>query len=72
MKKNVGAVDRALSIVAGIIILGLFFVLDDSYHWWVLIGLVPLSTGLAGWCPAYLPFGIHTSGQKKRLCQPNS
>jgi len=72
MKKNAGTVDRALRIVAGIVILNLFFVLDDSYRWWALIGLVPLSTGLAGWCPAYLPFGIHTCGLKKRSGQPNA
>jgi Protein of unknown function (DUF2892) len=22
------------------------------------VGVVPLATGLMGWCPAYLPFGI--------------
>jgi hypothetical protein len=27
---------------------------------WGYIGVVPLATGLIGWCPAYLPFGIKT------------
>jgi hypothetical protein len=38
----------------------LFFVLDENTRWWALIGLVPLLTGLIGWCPAYLPFGLRT------------
>ena len=60
MKKNVGNIDRAVRIVIGIIILGLFFVLNESYRWWAIVGLIPILTGLAGWCPAYLPFGIRT------------
>jgi hypothetical protein len=27
---------------------------------WGLIGVVPLATGLIGWCPAYSIFGIKT------------
>ena len=27
---------------------------------WGWIGIVPLATGLSGWCPAYLPFGLST------------
>ena len=60
MKRNVGNIDRIVRIVAGLVILSLFFVLDDEYRWWALIGIVPLATGLVRWCPAYLPFGIHT------------
>ena len=60
MKKNVGNIDRAVRIVIGIIILGLFFVLNESYRWWAIVGLIPILTGLAGWCPAYVPFGIRT------------
>lgn len=60
MEKNVGGIDRTVRIVAGLIILGLYFVLDDSHRLWALAGLVPLLTGLVGWCPAYLPFGIRT------------
>ena len=60
MEKNVGGIDRSVRIVAGLVILSLFFVLDASYRWWALVGLVPLLTGFIGWCPAYLPFGIRT------------
>lgn len=60
MNKNVGDIDRIVRILAGIVILSLFFVLGENYRWWALIGVVPLLTGFIGWCPAYLPFGIRT------------
>ena len=30
-----------------------------------LVGIVPLATGLMGWCPAYTLFGMNTCGTKK-------
>ncbi len=64
MYKNVGGTDRVIRILLGIIVLSLYFVLDDSQRWWALVGLVPLATGLLGWCPAYLPFGIRTCAMR--------
>ena len=60
MKQNVGGIDRSMRIIAGLLILSLFFVLGENMRLWALVGLVPLLTGLIGWCPAYLPFGIRT------------
>ena len=60
MKHNVGCIDRAARIIAGLLILSLFFVLGDDTRWWALLGVVPLFTGLIAWCPAYLPFGVRT------------
>jgi Protein of unknown function (DUF2892) len=60
MSANVGGIDRTLRIVVGLAVLGLFFILDDTNRWWALVGLVPLATGLVGWCPAYLPFRVST------------
>ena len=57
MTRNVGGADRALRILAGLVIMA------AGYHYgngWGLVGLVPLATGLIGWCPAYLPFGLST------------
>ena len=65
MKKNVGGIDRTVRIVAGIIMLSLFFILGDTLRWWALLGLVPLMTGLIRWCPAYLPFGLRTCALRK-------
>lgn len=58
MTKNVGGIDRGLRIAAGLVLLSLVFVGPQTPWGW--IGLVPLFTGLIGWCPAYLPFGIKT------------
>ena len=60
MVANVGDMDRTLRIVAGLAILTLFFFLEGPNRWWALVGFVPLLTGVARWCPAYLPFGINT------------
>jgi hypothetical protein len=60
MEKNVGGVDRVLRIVAGLGVLSLLFLLEGNERWWGLIGLAFLGTGVLGWCPAYLPFGIST------------
>jgi hypothetical protein len=57
MNRNVGSADRVARIVLGIAVLVAGSVLGS---WWGLVGLVPLATGLIGWCPAYLPFGIST------------
>jgi hypothetical protein len=60
MEKNVGGIDRAARIIVGLGVLGLYSVLGEEVRMWALLGLVPLATGLIGWCPAYLPFGIRT------------
>ena len=60
--KNEGGVDRAIRVVAGLALLSLVFVGPQTAWGWV--GLVPLATGLIGWCPAYSLFGINTCGIK--------
>lgn len=56
--RNVGGIDRALRIVAGIVLLGMVFYGPETAWGW--IGLVPLITGLIGTCPAYALFGWST------------
>ncbi len=55
--QNVGGLDRAVRIVVGLVVLALGLVFKS---WWGLIGLLPLVTGLASWCPLYLPFHLST------------
>ncbi len=68
MTKNEGGVDRTLRLVAGIAVLSLLVVVDGPAKWWGLVGLVPLATGLMGWCPLYTVLGINTcsAGTPKR------
>jgi hypothetical protein len=58
MKKNVGSVERVIRIIAGIAILSLAFVGPASP--WAYLGIIPLATGLMGWCPPYALLGIST------------
>ena len=62
MTTNVGMLDRVLRIVVGLaliaVALGLFGPAYQSVWGW--IGVVPLVTGLAGWCPGYTVLGIRT------------
>ncbi len=58
MKKNIGSVERVIRIFAGIAILSLAFMGPKSS--WAYLGIVPLATGLAGWCPPYALFGFST------------
>ena len=62
MKRNVGITDRAIRIVAGFALLSFVFILEGNARWWGLVGLLPLATGLVGWCALYAPFGIDTCG----------
>jgi hypothetical protein len=62
MNCNLGGVDRVLRVVVGIGLLSLVFVGPQTAWGW--IGAVPLLTGLLGYCPAYLPFGIKTCKTK--------
>ncbi len=58
MTRNEGTIDRALRIAAGLVLLALVFVGPQTPWGW--IGLVPLATGLVGFCPAYRLFGFST------------
>jgi sulfite exporter TauE/SafE len=60
MGANVGGIDRTLRIVVGLAILALGLIVEGPARWWTLLGVIPLVTGLAGWCPAYKVFGIRT------------
>lgn len=54
MVKNIRhPVDKALRIVLGVALLALIFLIEGSARWWGLVGILPILTVLAGWCPAY-------------------
>jgi hypothetical protein len=63
MKANEGMIDRALRIVAGIGVLSLAFVGPQAP--WGYLGIVPLATGLIGWCPLYALLRINTCPVKR-------
>ena len=63
MIKNVGSPERLIRIVVGLALIAIVFVGPKSVWGW--IGLVPLLTGLTGWCPPYQLLGINTCSMKK-------
>ncbi|WP_114392617.1 YgaP family membrane protein [Oleisolibacter albus] len=67
MTKNIGGLDRALRLVAGLVLLSLLLVLEGDARWFGLIGLVPLATGLMRWCPLYTLLGIKTCPVRSQL-----
>ena len=63
MKNNVGAIDKKLRIGGGALLLALAVIgIGTPWTW---IGIVPLATGLMGWCPAYTLIGVNTCPTNK-------
>lgn len=58
---NVGNLDRALRVVAGLALIGL--AAGGVMGAWGYIGVVPLLTGLVAWCPLYRVLGIRTTSR---------
>jgi hypothetical protein len=58
MTPNIGAIDRGIRLVVGVVALSLVFVGPHTPWGW--LGLVPLGTALVGWCPPYALLGIST------------
>lgn len=64
IKSNLGTIDRAIRIIAGAALLALVFVGPQTP--WGYVGVVPLLTGLIGFCPAYCPLGLSTCRLSKQ------
>ena len=58
MEKNEPGWDRWLRVLLGLGLLSLTVVGPQT--WWGLVGLVPLVTGLWGFCPLYRACGLNT------------
>ena len=58
MKQNVHNIERIVRIVVGLLLISLAFWGPQSPWGW--IGVIPLATGLLGWCPPYAMLGIST------------
>jgi len=63
MTQNVGGIDKILRIVLGLVLIGATVM--GLLPVWGYIGIVPLATGLMGWCPLYPLIGLSTCPMKK-------
>ena len=56
--RNEGTIDRVLRVGLGVALIALVFVgLQTPWGW---LGLVPLLTGLVGFCPLYRLVGLNS------------
>ncbi|MEZ4870640.1 MAG: DUF2892 domain-containing protein [Bdellovibrionales bacterium] len=58
VEKNEGTIDRTIRVLAGVGILSMAFIGPETA--WGYIGIVPIVTGLVGFCPLYKVLGIST------------
>ncbi|MCW2284660.1 hypothetical protein M2323_002547 [Rhodoblastus acidophilus] len=56
--RNVGQLDRLVRIIIGLALISLVFVGPQTAWGW--IGVLPLITGLVGWCGLYTVLGLNT------------
>jgi predicted RND superfamily exporter protein len=65
MPVNEGVVDRVIRVILGIVIIVILAVfLPGENKWWAVLGLVPLITGITGFCGLYTLLGIKTCNVK--------
>ena len=62
MKKNVGGIDKILRIGAGVALVAWAALGGPVWAW---IGVVPLATGLTGFCPVYPLLGMNSCPIRK-------
>lgn len=65
MKVNEGTADRVIRVLVGLAILSALVLIEGQARWLGLIGLVPLITGLIGYCPVYGLLGFNTCPMKR-------
>ena len=59
MKCNIGHTDRVLRMTVGVSLMGLAaFGITGPWAW---VGIIPLLTGIMGYCGAYSLLGINTA-----------
>lgn len=58
MALNEGVLDRILRVIVGLVVLSLVFVGPKTA--WGYLGVIPLLTGLVGYCPLYALLGVST------------
>jgi hypothetical protein len=59
-KQNIGNIERFLRVLVGAALILGYFLSDGAYSWLYLLGIIPLATGVIGYCPPYAWLGINT------------
>jgi hypothetical protein len=68
MKPNQGTIDRSIRLVIAAVLIGVGLGVVGGTAGIVMaaIGAIPALTGLSGFCPLYVPFGIDTHRRSSR------
>lgn len=62
MKKNIHPVERVIRVAVGLVLVSQVFM--GAKNPWFLLGVIPVLTGLIGWCPPYALLGVSTCPKK--------
>ena len=66
MSKNMGTADRVIRVIIGLVLIAMYFMYPTAgYRWAFLLGIIPLATGLIGWCGLYSLLGIRTCALRR-------
>lgn len=74
--QNIGLIDRTVRIIVGLAMISVwFFYPIESVNLWFaalpLLGVLPLLSGILGWCPVYAMFHTKSCGTDKyNTCGP--
>lgn len=65
--QNISAIDRTARIIIGAALISAWFVVDvNAVNIWLvlfpLVGIVPLLSGIMGWCPVHAMFNTRSCG----------
>ena len=71
--QNLGWIDRVLRVIAGVLFLAVpISLLKEGqpyatwYYYLILLSVVPMITGILGWCPFYAGFHMKSCDTSKR------
>jgi hypothetical protein len=70
MNHNEATIDRIIRVVLGLGLLSLTVIGPQT--WFGLIGLIPLATGIVGYCPLYGALGVRTCRAAPTISKPYS
>lgn len=68
--RNVAPLDRFLRIAIGAGLLAVVFAFSGEWRWLGLAGVLPLASGLAGWCPVYAWLTRDQGARRPGPCSP--
>jgi len=66
-KNNVGAIDRVIRAIIGVVLIAVFFMSAHTTWVWVglIVGLILLFTAVISTCPIYSALGLSTNKNKE-------